>query len=144
MGRFTSACPEISGRFDQPPPKQMLPNSIHGNAAGQGIRGVHEPAREVQPIRLRSAGFELIQDREDAWLNLLAVPEKIASHMDKSGPSVCPFDQRLGESLLVGRHPRGHALKLSRKERKWLDQLLPDNIWRVPSFDQPSGRRQEC
>ena len=46
---------EIIDRLDQPCSEDHLPETVYGNAGRQRIRGVHQPAGEVEPVAEGSA-----------------------------------------------------------------------------------------
>src|SRR5687767_10291312 len=79
---------EIVDRGDERAAKEIFPDVIYDDPSRQWIRRIHEPPREIQPIRLLRARLECVQHAQSARLHFVAFAQKVSTDVNVGRPLI--------------------------------------------------------
>ena len=82
MRRALAERAEVFRRRDESATEEIFPELIHRDARGERVRGIDEPAREVEAIGARTARFQRRQHGEGAGLHFRAGLLVVAADVD--------------------------------------------------------------
>ena len=73
---------EVLGRDNQPDSEQVLPESVDGNASGERMGRIDEPAGQVESIGRGAAGLQRRQKRGRGRRDFRAWPQEVPTGVD--------------------------------------------------------------